>query len=44
MKTTEKIGMILVFFGIAAADSPSLLVPVVLIGVGAWMLRGLICE
>ena len=39
MKTTEKIGMILVFFGIAAADSPSLLVPAVLIGVGAWMLR-----
>lgn len=39
MKKTELIGMLLVLLGISAADSPSLLVPVVLIGAGAWMLR-----
>lgn len=39
MKRREVIGMMLVLIGIAAADSPSLLVPVALIGAGMWMLR-----
>ena len=36
MKT---IGLLLLFFGIACADSPSLIVPAVLLGLGAVMYR-----
>lgn len=36
MKT---IGLLLVFFGIACGDSPSLLIPAVLLGLGAVLYR-----
>jgi len=33
----QKIGIMMIFFGIACGDSPNLLIPALIIALGAWM-------
>lgn len=38
----KKIGMVLMILGVCTADSEMLIIPFVLMGVGIWLVRGVV--
>lgn len=38
----KKIGMVLMILGVCTADSANLIVPLALMGVGLWLVRGVV--